>query len=122
MLATSTFRAEKRATRNNRVLSRQWGLFLLLWLFVIFVSVFDGYLVLRLRHLLHEHELNPLGRLLIELNGGQVWLLLAAKFLGTVVAATVTLLVFTHRSRAGLTVASVLAGLQFCLLLFLLLA
>jgi len=122
MLAASITMAEEPAKRNNRTLNGQWVLFLLLWLFVIFVSVYDGYLVLRLRHLLHEHELNPLGLLLIELNGGQVWLLLAAKVVGTVTAATVALLVFTHQPRAGLTVAGALAALQLCLLLFLLLA
>lgn len=107
---------------SDRVLNRQLVLFILLWLFVIFVSVFDGYLVLQFRHELHQTELNPLGLLLIQLNGGQVWLLLAAKFVGTVAAATMALLVYGRRPRAGLTVASVVACLQFCLLLFLLLA
>jgi hypothetical protein len=97
-------------------------LFIALWLFVIFVSVFDGYLVVRFRQELHARELNPLGRLLIQLNGGQVWLLLAAKFIGTVAAATVVLLLYGRWPRVGITVASVVAGLQLCLLLFLLLA
>ena len=104
------------------MLKRRRVLFLLLWQFVIFVSVFDGYLVLLFRHELYQTELNPLGLLLIQLNGGQVWLLLAAKFVGTVAAATVALLVYGRRPGAGLTVASALAGLQLCLLLFLLLA
>ena len=121
MLSSFIPKAEEPAKRNDRVLNRQWVLFVLLWQFVIFVSVYDGYLVLRFRHLLHQSELNPLGLLLIELNGGQVWLLLAAKFVGTVAAATVALLVYGRRPRAGLTVASALAGLQLCLLLFLLL-
>jgi hypothetical protein len=121
MLATSITMAEEPAKMNNRALNRQWVLFVVFWLFVIFVSVYDGYLVLQFRHLLHQTELNPLGRLLIQLNGGQVWLLLAAKFVGTVAAATVALLVYGRRPRAGLTVASALAGLQLCLLLFLLL-
>ena len=122
MLSSFIPKAEEPAKRNDRVLNRQWVLFVLLWQFVIFVSVYDGYLVLRFRHLLHQSELNPLGLLLIELNGGQVWLLLAAKFMGTVAAATATLLVYARRPRAGLTVASALAALQLWLLLFLLLA
>ena len=44
------------------------------------------------------------------------------EFVGTVAAATVALLVYARRPRAGLTVASALAALQLCLLLFLLLA
>jgi hypothetical protein len=96
--------------------------FALLWLFIIFVSVFDGYLVLRFRHELHATELNPIGRMLIQFNDGQVWLLLAAKFAGTVVAAAVVLLIYGRWPRVGITIASVVACLQFCLLLFLLLA
>src|SRR5205809_1647301 len=97
------------------------GLFVALWIFVIFVSVFDGYLVLRFRHEMHQTELNPVGRLLIRLNGGQVWLLLATKFAGTVAAATLVLLIYGHRPRAGVIIAGVVAGLQLGLLLFLLL-
>src|SRR5262249_50731939 len=52
-----------------QVLHRPAALFVALWLFLIFVSVFDGYLILRFRDELHKTELNPLGRLLIQLNG-----------------------------------------------------
>jgi hypothetical protein len=96
-------------------------LFVALWLFVIFVSVFDGYLVVRFRDELHNTELNPLGRLLIQLNGGQVWLLLAAKFAGTVAAATLVLLIYGRWPRVGMAVAGIIASFQLCLLLFLLL-
>ena len=95
--------------------------FVALWLFLIFVSVFDGYLCVRYRHELHKTELNPIGRLLIQLNGGQVWLMLAAKFLGTVIAATIVLLIYGRRPRLGVTIAGALATLQLGLLLFLLL-
>ncbi len=97
------------------------ALFVSLWLFVIFVSVFDGYLAVRYRHELHKTERNPLGRLLIELNDGQVWLLLAAKFIGTVAAAACILLLYGRSRRLGLTIATVVAGFQLCLFLFLLL-
>ena len=103
------------------VTSRTIALFATLWLFLIFVSVFDGYLVVRFRHELHKTELNPVGRLLIQLNGGQVWLMLAAKFLGTVATATIVLLIYGRRPRLGVTIAGVIATLQLALLLFLLL-
>ena len=106
----------------GRVLSRPAAIFVALWLFLIFVSVFDGYLVVRFRHELHKTELNPLGRLLINLNGGQVWLLLVAKFLGTVAVATIVLLIYGSRPHLGMTIAGVLATLQLGLLLFLLLS
>jgi hypothetical protein len=104
-----------------RLLQRPAALFAAFWLFLIFVSVFDGYLVVRYRHELHRTELNPIGRLLIQLNGGQVWLLLAAKYLGTVAAATLVLLIYGRRPRLGMAIAGIVAGLQLGLLLFLLL-
>lgn len=98
-----------------------FSLFVIFWLFIIFVSVFDGFLALRYRHELHRTELNPLGRWLIRLNENQVWLFLAAKFAGTVASATAVLLIHSRYPRLGLTIATALAALQLCLLLFLLL-
>jgi hypothetical protein len=95
-------------------------LFIVLWLFIITVSVVDGYLVLQYRT--HLTELNPQGQLLIALNGGRVWYLLAAKYIGTVLACSVLLVVYQKNARVGMAVALVLAILQFCLLLFLMLA
>jgi hypothetical protein len=97
---------------------RQRALFTTLWLFIIIVSVVDGYLVLQLRSDLVE--MNPQGRMLIALNGGEVWYLLGAKFLGTVVACAVLLLIYWRSARLGTMIAMVLAALQLCLLLFLL--
>jgi hypothetical protein len=96
--------------------------FLGLWSFVIFVSVFDGYLALHYRHTLPTLELNPLGQLLITLNGGQVWYLLVAKFAGTVFAAALVLLIHGSYPRWSLPIAGAMASLQFGLLMFLLLA
>jgi uncharacterized membrane protein len=110
------------AIMSVHFLKRPAALFVALWLFLIFVSVFDGYLGVRFRHELHQTELNPVGRLLINLNGGQVWLLLVAKFVGTVTAATIVLLIYGSRPQLGLTIAGVLAALQLALLLFLLLS
>jgi hypothetical protein len=96
-------------------------LFAALWLFVIFVSVFDAYLVLQLRDQLPEFEQNPLGRVLIKLNDGRVWYLLAAKLSGTIAASSLILLIYDRIPRIGLTVLEFLAGVQFCLLAYLLL-
>lgn len=95
------------------------ALFFGFWLFIIFVSVVDGYLVVRHRDDLLRSELNPVGRYLILLNGGRVWGLLGAKFAGTVVACSLLLLMYGKNTRLGITVAAALAALQLCLLLFL---
>ncbi len=100
--------------------SRQWVMFAVLWLFVIFVSVLDGYLAIRFRHELHETELNPVGRWLIQLNGNQVWLLVAAKFAGTIAVAAILLLLFSRRPRLGFATTCLLAAFQLWLLWYLL--
>ena len=46
----------------------------------------------------------------------------ATKFVGTVAAATLALLVYSRSEKIGLVVAGVVAAAQLCLLLFLLLA
>jgi hypothetical protein len=90
-----------------------------LWLFIVFVSVVDGYLVLEYRWFMHLTELNPAGRALIALNEGDIWYLLAAKFIGTGVACGLLLLIQSFNRSVGLMVASGVAFLQLCLLVFL---
>jgi hypothetical protein len=101
---------------NDRTSSVQ-KFFLGLWLVIILVSAIDGYLVLRYRSQLDE--LNPQGRWLIALNGGQVWYLLAAKLLGTVLCAAILLLIRQYHPRLGIIAAAVVTGLQVLLLAFL---
>ena len=94
--------------------------FFALWVFIIFVSVFDGYLVFRFRNLIHSTELNPFGLWLITANGGQVWAMLGIKFAGTILACSLLLLVYWKNARLGTAIATALAVLQLSLLLFLL--
>jgi hypothetical protein len=96
--------------------------FLGLWLFVIIVSVFDAILALHYRESLGTSELNPVGRTLLKLNGGGVSYLLGAKLVGTIAGGTILLVLYGRNSRIAMAVASGVAALQLCLLLFLLLA
>jgi len=97
------------------------AIFWALWLFIILVSVFDGYLAIRHRSEILELELNPVGRALLTQCGG-VSCLVAAKFTGTVIACAVLLLLQRTKPRLSIVVVSLLAGLQLALLLYLLLA
>src|SRR3954447_11792076 len=92
--------------------------FYALWIFIILVSVLDGFLSVRYRHALSTLELNPMGRALIAANDGGVWYLLVAKFIGTVVACAILLLIHQRRPQLGLIVCTALGALQLCLLLF----
>jgi len=93
--------------------------FAALWLFIAFVSVWDSYLTLSLRHQMQLSELNPIGQVLIELNNGDVQYLLGAKLLGTTVALAWLVLLHESRPQRGLVIASAVAGFQMALLLFL---
>ncbi len=95
------------------------GLFTALWLFIAFVSVVDGVLAVRFRHLIEPMELNPFGRALIAANEGQVWALVIVKFLGTIAACAALLIIERKHPAVGLAVACGVASLQLCLLLFL---
>jgi hypothetical protein len=93
--------------------------FYALWLFIIVVSVLDGFLALRHQHLLMALELNPIGRWLLAINGGQVWYLLAAKFVGTVLACAALLIIRDRSPRISFVITAAVAAAQLCLLLFL---
>ncbi len=94
-------------------------LFAIAWFFVMFVSVIDGYLLLQNREVIRAMERNPMGLALLELAGGEVWLFLALKLIGTVLACTWLLVIYRVNSKIGMAIALVLAGFQFGLLLFL---
>jgi hypothetical protein len=93
--------------------------FAALWLTVIGVSVYDGYWVLANRAWINTTERNPVGRLLLHWNAGDVWLLLAVKALGTLLAAVVLLVLYWTWPRIGWIACSATAVFQFGLFLFL---
>src|SRR5436305_741095 len=93
--------------------------FIPMWLLVIGISAHDGYLVLVHRPPMVLHELNPVGRLLIHLGGVNVWLLLVAKTIGTVCAASILLVLYWTRPRIGWIACVATTVFQIALLLFL---
>src|SRR5262245_3788651 len=93
--------------------------FLLMWLFIIGVSVHDGYLVLACRSAMAEDELNPLGRWLIHWNDGDIWVLLAVKASGTLISSSLLLWLYWIRPRLGWTACAGICLLQLALLIFL---
>jgi hypothetical protein len=93
--------------------------FLTLWLFIIFVSVVDGFLVYEHRWFITDNEMNPMGRALLFLNQGNIWYLLTVKFIGTVASCGLLLLIHRYYRRAAIPVASAVAAFQLALLLFL---
>jgi hypothetical protein len=95
------------------------NVFFSLWLVIIGVSVHDGYLVFLHRSTISIFEQNPVGRLLLAWNGGDIWLLLAAKAIGTICASSVLLQLYWARPRLGGIACGITALLQLLLLHYL---
>ncbi len=88
-------------------------------LYVCAVSIYDGYLVIRTGDMIGDFELNPVGSLLIDCNGGDPSLFLVAKTVGTLLVVGL-LRALNHRSeRLARPVAFTLAAFQSGLLIFL---
>jgi hypothetical protein len=94
-------------------------LFVALWLFIVFVSVHDAYLALWLEDSLSQYESNPLANVLLWLAGGRAWLLVLVKGLGTILSASLLLVLFDARKRIGLLAALAVASFQLGLLMYL---
>jgi len=93
---------------------------LILWLFVIVVAAIDVYFAIKLQDSLIEHELNPIGRMLINIDGGSVALFMALKFFGTVVAlSAVPIINSKYGNRWALIYITIAATIQLFLLYFL---
>lgn len=65
---------------------------------------------------IHDAERNPIGRWLLSLQGGEVWLFVIVKLFGTSVVCATLIRLFAYRRRMAILAASVLAGLQVGLL------
>jgi len=90
-------------------------------LFVAAVSVHDAMLVVVNACVIGEVERNPVGRWLIELQGGEVWLFVLLKLVGTAVVCAVLVTLYEFRTRLALIASSGVAAFQvglFCYLTF----
>ena len=96
--------------------------FFVMWLFVIAVSVNDGYWLLANRSVMHDVEQNPVAQWLIHTSGGDIWLLLALKAAGTICVASFLLLLHPLRPRHAWTICATIAAFQLALLAYLYLA
>jgi hypothetical protein len=94
--------------------------FVALWLLILIVAVLDGYFILINRHILLQTELNPVGRLFLSLDGGDVRYFLVAKCCGTIAASTALLVLYWTRMQIGFAVTAGVALFQLGLLHFLL--
>ncbi|MGE3315514.1 MAG: hypothetical protein AB7O26_10395 [Planctomycetaceae bacterium] len=87
--------------------------------YVALVSLYDGYLVIRTGDLIEEFEKNPVGLFLIQINGGDPTLFLAAKALGTLAVLAILTSLYHSVRRYACAATFALTVFQSGLLLFL---
>ena len=88
-------------------------------LFIMAVSVHDAILVVLNADVILDVERNPVGRWLIELQRGDIWLFVVTKFLGTAVVCSILVMLYEFRVRHGLLAAGGVASFQMVLLCYL---
>lgn len=94
-------------------------LFAVLLVLIMCISVHDAALVVLNRGVIAEMEQNPLGRWLITVNRGEVWLLVAVKLAGTAAAGAVLIEIYRLSRRNAWIAVTVVAALQVSLLAYL---
>jgi hypothetical protein len=118
-----TLTLTRNGTRFDSTVSSDFSpwsfLFAGILLYVGAVSVYDGYLVVRTGDMIRDFELNPVGRLLIDCNGGDPSLFLVAKTIGTVLVMFMLSALNRRSKRIARPVAFTLALFQSGLLIFL---
>jgi hypothetical protein len=95
--------------------------FFVAWMLTIQISVIDGYLVWHCASVIGEVELNPLGRWLLFLGNGNVWVFLLSKSIGTILVCMILLKLYRHNPKLGLAASVPIASFQVGLLVFLML-
>ena len=93
--------------------------FAMFCLFVMAVSVHDAMLVVLNADVILEVERNPVGRWLIELQRGDIWLFVLTKLLGTAVVCSILVMLYEFRARHALVTAGGVASFQMMLLCYL---
>jgi hypothetical protein len=88
-------------------------------LFVAAVSVHDAMLIVLNRADIGEYEWNPVGRWLIELQDGEVWLFVFVKLVGTAVVCALLVTLYQFRARLALLASGGVAVFQMILLWYL---
>ncbi len=88
-------------------------------LLVVAISVHDAMLVVLNADIISQAERNPVGKCLIELQGGDVWLFVLAKLTGTAIACSVLVTLYELRARLALVASVGVACFQMVLLCYL---
>lgn len=86
---------------------------------IVGVSAYDTYLIIKFARCLIELEENPIGKWLIEINNGDVSVFVRSKIAGTILVASILLLMKRFQSRIVFPVTTSIASWQVGLLWYL---
>lgn len=95
-----------------RLLGKLWAVLAVVWLFIALVSALDVYCSIKYQFELIAEEMNPVGRWLMQLDGGSVALLMSCKFLGNLLAIGGLPLLYLKHPGVCVAATSVLAVVQ----------
>lgn len=82
-------------SKNKITITNEDKIYYFLLLLIGYISVYDNYLSIKNREVLHIYEQNPIGLFLIWLDCGDIALFTTVKFFGTI-TALFTMLCFYH--------------------------
>ncbi len=137
MIAKRTANDEERFTAKRHIFARPFGTLLparfkeldrdragwmvigTLTAIILVVAIDDVYWSFKTQDTLYQEEQNPIGKWLIELDGGDIALFMTAKMVGTMVVVMAIPLIYAIRRRIAQAVAGVLASFQGMLFLYL---
>ncbi len=108
--------------RREPVTALRRALFVVGWLFIGAVSVYDAWLVKLYQVCILEVELNPIAWYIIKTGGNDVTGFLVAKALSTAVVLVILTALYLHLPRLAFPVITAVSAFQMSLLLFLSLA
>jgi hypothetical protein len=98
------------------------AVFSLCCLFVAAVSVHDAVLVVVNHEIISEVEQNPVGKWLLDVQGGEVWLFVFLKLAGTALVCAVLVTIYQRSPRFAMITVIPLATFQMLLLSYLMIA
>lgn len=94
-------------------------LFGMFCLFIGLVSVHDTMLIVANHDIIGDVERNPVGKWLIDVQAGQIWLFVVLKLAGTALVCTVLVELFRRCRRIAMTAAAGVGTFQMVLLTYL---
>jgi hypothetical protein len=102
--------------------TRETALMVALLLVIGVVAAYDVYLSVKYQDSLRYQELNPIGRLLMAVDNGNVAIFMGAKVLGTLIVIGTVQMLYLYKRHVALAVASALAVIQLLVAAYLTLA